>query len=98
MMGNGAIFVFSWKTQIMNKEFNDLNKQSYSHKEGQQSNIAGNPDQEGSNGSEGGSQQTSGLRREMEAERNEGGQESQTESDLANENEDEGTRGGNSSI
>ncbi len=82
----------------MNKEFNDLNKQSYSHREGQQSNIAGNPDVEGANQSEGSSQQTSGLRREMEAEGAQGGQASQTESDRANENEDEGTRGGNSSI
>ncbi|HVG12197.1 MAG TPA: hypothetical protein VM843_04295 [Flavisolibacter sp.] len=82
----------------MNKEFNDLNKQSHSHQEGQQSNIAGNPDGERSNGSEGSNQQTSGLRREMEADGAQGGKESQTESDLANENEDEGTRGGNSSI
>ena len=82
----------------MNKEFNDLNKQPYSHQEGQQNNIAGNPDQERSNGGEGSNQQTSGLRREMEAERSQGGQESQTESDLANEQEDEGIRGGNSSV
>ena len=75
----------------MNKEFNDLNKQTYGHQEGQQSNIAG------SSGSAS-NQQTEGLRRELEAEGNEGGRESKTESDLANENEDEGRRGGNSSI
>ena len=92
----GVIFVLDSKTAIMNREFNDLNKQTYSHQEGQQSNIAGSGGS--SNNAEGSNEQTSGLRREQEADRAQGGQESQTESDRANENEDEGIRGGNSSI
>lgn len=79
----------------MNREFNDLNKQTYSHQEGQQNNIAGSDGSSNSN-AEGSNEQTSGLRREAGVAQ--GGQQSQTESDRANENEDESVRGGNSSI
>ena len=82
----------------MNKEFNDHNYQDAPHNEGQQNNIAqqrtdgtNNPPELERNrqgGNQGKEQQSSGQ----------GSNAASTESDRANENEDEGIRGGNSSI
>ncbi len=87
----------------MNKEFNENNYQGYSHQEGQQNNIAENRLNKGTNeppthNAEGGMQHTANQRQEGEEGRAEDLQNLQTESDLANEMEDEGLRGGNSSI
>lgn len=89
----------------MNKEFNDNNYQTGGHHEGQQNNISAqradgvnNPPEIEQNNVSG--QQPNNKRQEGEEGRldqyeNTGGE---TESDRANRNEDEGTRGGNSSI
>ena len=73
----------------MNKEFNDNNYQDAPHNEGQQNNIA--------------QHRTDGTNNPPELERTgtqkgQSAQSGNTESDRQNKNEDEGIRGGNSSI
>lgn len=97
------IFCDVYKTIIMNKEFNGNNYQPHSHQEGQQNNIARegqnrNVNEPPSINNVQGGANASNQRQEGEDGRNEGLQNAETESDLANENEDEGVRGGNSSI
>lgn len=92
----------------MNKEFNDNNYQTSGHHEGQQNNISqqredgiNNPPEVERTAGAGDSQQQGGTyRQEGEEGRSEqvGNTGNETESDRANRNEDEGTRGGNSSI
>ena len=82
----------------MNKEFNDNNYQDAPHNEGQQNNIAQHrndgtnnpPELERAGQAQGGKNQQRSQQQGTGA--------GKTESDQANEMEDEGIRGGNSSI
>lgn len=77
----------------MNKEFNDNNYQSHPHQEGQENNIAEIRTGKGINEPPE-VKNTSGKTTRQEGEEGR----TETESDRANRNEDQGIRGGNSSI
>ena len=94
----------------MNKEFNENNYPSHSHQEGQQHNIAEDRQNGGINQppimddagvqtqTRKGQTRQEGEEGRNENQRNNAGRPNETESDRANNNEDEGQRGGNSSI
>jgi len=75
----------------MNKEFNDNNYQPSPHHEGQQGNIAHDGQGRGVN-------EPPEAKEVKNSQQQSSNQRGETESERANENEDEGLRGGNSSI
>lgn len=88
------LFLKGYRKHIfMNKEFNDNNYQDAPHNEGQQNNIAQHRTDGTNNPPE---LERSGTQNQQSSQSGQDG--TRTESNRQNKNEDEGIRGGNSSI